>query len=1302
MKQNALSHVPCTPVCAIGASAGGVPALQELFRLLPENLGLAYVVILHVSPDHPSSLQEILGTSTRMPVFQVHDSPLLKPNSVYVIAPDSELVINGDSVSARPFSEPRGQRAPIDMFFRSVAAGHGDGIAMVLTGSGSDGAQGVRFIKEAGGVVLVQDPAEAEFPSMPQCAIATEMTDFVGPIARLVERLSEVARTKEALRSLDLDGAADDLRRIVAFLRNQTGHDFSSYKRATILRRVTRRMQVCRLDSMAAYAELLQATPDEAKKLFADLLISVTAFFRDPSAFEVLKRQAIGPLLDAQQQSHDEVGIRAWVVGCATGEEAYSLAILFLETMRERNQHWPIQIFATDLDEAALATAREGRYPKSIEATMSEARLSRYFVDEGANYRVRTEVRETVVFAMHSVIKDPPFLRLDLISCRNLLIYMERNLQQQLYAVFHYGLKKRRFLFLGSAETVDTKDLFTPVEREARLYTAQSLALQSLPILPQFPIPDRVVAQRSSAQTKPALAQLATALHSAALEAGAPSVLVDANHAILNLSSTAGRFLLHIAGPPSILLPAVVRPELRLDLQLALTRALNQQLPTLTPPTNVSLDGERRRVAMYIVPLAYPFSEVGRALVYFLDGGAESVSEIGATTTKFRPEEMLWLHTELRQSQEALVASRSNHDATIQDLRTVNEEFQSTNEEFRSTAEELETSREELQSINEELHTVNAELRRKLDHLSTAHSNLQNLTMLTEVGTLFLDNELRIKMFTPPVVDVFNITPFDIGRVLTDFTHRLSYPALLDDARGVVHSLAPIEREVQGSNGRVYVLRMRPYRTVEDRIEGVVLTFVDITARLSMEAALSRSEQQFRALVRASSQVLYRMSPDWTEMRELFGGGFLSNMQGPTQGWLDHYVPANDRERVQAVIQQAIDTKGIFDLQHRVLRDDGTVGWTHSRAIPILDVNNDITEWFGSADDVTQQHRAQSALRESEERLRVLVEGVPQQVWRAERSGLWTWSSPQWHAYTGLSEAESRGSGWLAAVHPDDRRALLTACYTASNTQTLELECRIRNVERTEYRWFHGRATPLLDPQGIVVEWLGTFTDVNDMRALQGRQEVLLAELQHRVRNIMAVIRTIAARTAENSPTVGDYAARLKGRLEALSRTQVMLTRQAGVGVDLRTMVQDELLTQTSQAGQVDIDGPPVILSAKAAEVLTLAVHELATNAVKYGALSVKDATVQVRWHLEQQKEELVLTLHWTESGITTNIAEPRRKGFGTDLIEGRVPYELNGTGRLQILADGVQAVISFPLRPGKSILQTDANLARLPQHGGL
>ena len=508
-------------------------------------------------------------------------------------------------MTARPFSEPRGRRAPIDLFFRSVAAGRGDGIALVLSGAGADGAVGVRAIKEAGGVIMVQEPIEAGFSSMPQNAIATGVADFVAPIARLVERLVDVARSKEAVRSLDADGSANELRRIVAFLRARTGHDFSGYKRATVMRRVIRRMQVCRTDTLAGYADYLLTTPEETKELLSDLLISVTSFFREPRAFDALEHCVVKPLFDDLDPDQDD-GIRIWVAGCATGEEAYSIAIVLHEEAARRKLHPKVQIFASDLDKGALATAREGRYPRSIEADVSDERLGRYFIDESTHYRVRKEIRDSVLFAVHSVIKDPPFMRLDLISCRNLLIYLERSLQQQLCSILHYGLKPGRFLFLGSAETADAApDLFAPIEREARIYCARTHVSRALPAFPQLAAPERQASARQSTPLRTARVDAPSAQHAASLERNAPaSALVDDGQHILHLSPNAGRFILLSAGPVSSLLPAVVRPELRLDLALALARAIEQKQPTLTLPVTVAFEGQKRRVAMHVMPVA--------------------------------------------------------------------------------------------------------------------------------------------------------------------------------------------------------------------------------------------------------------------------------------------------------------------------------------------------------------------------------------------------------------------------------------------------------------------------------------------------------------------------------------------------------------------------------------------------------------------------------------------------------------------------------------------------------------------------
>src|SRR5215468_1345595 len=476
--------VPPPPICAIGASAGGVRALQDFFSAIDDNLGLSYVVVIHLSPDHPSQLGTILAGRTKMPVEQVGRTLKLRPNCVYVIAPDRELTIEGDNLAARPVTGPRTKRTPIDSFFYSVAAAHRDGLAVVLSGSGSDGALGIRAIKEAGGVVFVQDPSEAEYPMMPQSAIATRAADFVAPVVNLVQRMIEVVRSKRAVHELKEEDLRPDLTKIIGLLQDRTGHDFSHYKRTTVMRRVARRMQVSRNDSIGNYINYLRSTPEEARELLADLLISVTSFFRDRDAFGTLARRAIQPIF---KKLDENTGVRVWVVGCATGEEAYSIAILLLEEAGRSNLHVPIQIFASDLDEKALLVAREGRYPKAIAADVSEERLRRFFVEEGEHYRIRKEVRDLILFASHSVLKDPPFIRIDLISCRNLLIYLDREVQQQLCAVLHYALKPDGYLFLGSAESTDTTpELFRPIDRDARLYAAKPTTEHVTPALPPF------------------------------------------------------------------------------------------------------------------------------------------------------------------------------------------------------------------------------------------------------------------------------------------------------------------------------------------------------------------------------------------------------------------------------------------------------------------------------------------------------------------------------------------------------------------------------------------------------------------------------------------------------------------------------------------------------------------------------------------------------------------------------------------------------------------------------------------------
>ena len=840
-----------TNVVGIGASAGGVRALQQLFAALPEKTGAAFVVVVHLHPDLRSEMSNILAARTHMPVLQVGEPVPLKADHVYVIPPDRRLHISNDEIATAEFEEPRGKRAPIDLFFRSLAEQHGDGCAVILTGAGSDGAVGVRAVKESGGIILVQDPNEAEFPSMPRSAIATGIADFILPIREIAQRLTELVREKSdggpdgGLRGLN----ADLLRRILAHVRVRTGHDFSKYKRATILRRIARRMQVTRAESPNDYYDVLRDDTDEAQALLGDLLISVTSFFRDKEAFQTLELQVIPQLFHGNLADRS---IRVWVPGCATGEEAYTVAMLLLEQASRQDIRPTIQVFGSDIDARALAIAREGQYPAAIEADVGEDRLRRFFVKDADHYRVRQELRDLVLFASQSLLKDPPFSRLDLIVCRNVLIYLDRELQELACNTFHYALNPDGFLMLGTSESADNPvGQFRTFDRKARIYKS-SASPGELRLLPRLLGSVSIVHEQAAHPIRPpTTASLLNeaAAHRQALEKLAPpSILVDGLHRVLHMSDNAGRFLQPSGGPLSGNVVDLVRPELRFELRSALHQVFETSQPWLSLPIPVRFNGSPHRVLMHVKPADdHDDHGAGSAVVLFIEGGAVDLAVGGPFPQNDAANEIVArLREELQQAQARLRTTREELESANEELRAANEELQSINEEYRSTSEELETSKEELQSINEELQTVNSELKLKLEAVSQAHSDLQNLMAATDFGTLFLDSSLRIKRFTHQVTELFSINPSDEGRPISDFAHRLEYENLVSDAHAVLANLTPIRHEIRSRDDRWYDVRLRPYRTVDDKIDGVVLTFVDMTERRHTEDALRGSERRLR------------------------------------------------------------------------------------------------------------------------------------------------------------------------------------------------------------------------------------------------------------------------------------------------------------------------------------------------------------------------------------------------------------------------------------------------------------------------
>lgn len=854
----------CT-VVGIGASAGGLPALQRFFATLAPDSGMAFVVIMHLAPERESHLATLLQRHTAMPVIQVTEKTLVEPNRVYVIPPNCNLADTGTHLQLIPLEEERQARAPVDFFFRTLAEQRGDGVAIILSGSGADGALGIKAIKEYGGLLMVQDPVDAEYDGMPQSAIATGLVDVILPVEELARELLTYQQNRKIIKLPDEPAALPDedqdaLHQILVQIQLRTGHDFSQYKRSTVLRRIGRRMQVTHSTALKTYLNLLRRSPAEVALLFQDLLISVTSFFRDRETFGILEGEII-PQLFANKGAGDTV--RVWVVGCATGEEAYSLAFLLLEQAARLGYAPEIQIFATDLDEQALRIARQGIYPAAIVADIAEERLGRFFTQEDDHVRVKAGVRERVLFALHNVIKDPPFSRLDLISCRNLLIYLQHELQERVFGVFHYALRPQGYLLLGSAESAESAtELFVTLDKKHRVYQRREGA-SAQPILASLPAAPVNAPRPASAGVLPLLTRRSgAALHYQVLEELAPpSLLVDEQLMVLHLSETVGRYLVPPGGSLTGDITRLVRPELQAGLRSALYQAFGHGRATVTPPVPVQFNGSPHLVSMAVRPRQQA-GDRRLALVTFLEDESGRLEDgLDSAEVRERDATIRRLAEKLRHEHEQLQAMQEEHETSEEELRASNEELQSTNEEYKSTLEELETSKEELQSINEELQTVNQELKNKVEEVTQAHSDLQNLLATTDIATLFLDRDLIIKWYTPRVPELFHLVSSDQGRPIGQLKPKISYAALEADAQRVLQGQELVECEAPSEDGRWFLVRQRPYRTADGHIDGVVITFFDLTERRQAEqrkVRLLHEVERQRTLLRTLNRTLAR------------------------------------------------------------------------------------------------------------------------------------------------------------------------------------------------------------------------------------------------------------------------------------------------------------------------------------------------------------------------------------------------------------------------------------------------------------
>jgi two-component system CheB/CheR fusion protein len=1163
--------VTAKAVLGVVGSGARTGSLEHLLTHLPRQESAAIVVVLqHREALDDERFTRALAEAGRALTAIENHAPL-ESGKVYLAPAQVIVTVEGGRFHTRPTTEAPGRRGTIDSFLVSLAQDEeGKTLLVALAGTDGDGTLGLKAVKEAGGLTFAEQTEEAEAGDLAMSSSPAALADAVLPVHELTERVSSlvgriVGRTGTPSAGPEAD-ASVALASIATILRNRTGHDFHGYKPGTFLRRVQRRMQVVEIERIQDYVEILRAAPDETQNLFNDLLIGVTQFFRDAREFELLEREVIPKLFEGKTRGDQ---LHVWVVGCSTGEEAYSIAILLREHMARLHEMPEIQIFASDLDGRALAAARAGRYADTIADTMTPERIARWFVKEGNTYSVVKELREMCIFSQHSLVKDAPFSRLDLVTCRNVLIYLGPDLQNRVIPLFHFALKPDGILFLGNSENVSRhSNLFAPVEARSRIFRRLETGTRALPDFPLTPVDRRPVKAAATVERSRPVAASLTRQAERLVERYSPAyVIVDEAYNVLHFSGGTGRYIDPAGGSASLNLLQLLHPDLRVDLRAALTRAAEENRTAHVENLRMGLNGASLIVDMVVEPIRSDASSPSSFIVLFKDG---------ATVTGAKPHDAASsddgrvgrLQEELGLTRDRLQAALEEMESTNEELKSSNEEYQSLNEELQSANEELQTSKEELQSMNEELTTVNGELAHRVQELARVNSDLKNLLESTHIATMFLDTELRVTTYTPAAAELFHLIESDTGRPIGHIKARIAYEELQDDARRVLRTLGPIEREISdAATGGRYMVRVLPYRSTDNFIAGVVLTFVDITERQRNEEARRQSEERFRAIVESARDYAI----------------FTTDGRGRIDDWLPGAA---------AVFG--------FSAEEAVGQDAAIVYTPEDRAAGV---------W--------QQEFATA--RE---------EGMAPNV--------------RWH------------------MRKDGSRVFI-----------------------------EGSSRALLGPSGRLRGVIKVGQDVTErrkgeeaLRESEAKGKLFLAELQHRVRNTLAVVRSIARRTAATSETVEDYAMHLEGRIDAFARVQAAVTRNPIGGIDLESLVAAELLAYGAHEGKqvVSIKGPNTSLQPKAAETLGLAIHELATNAVKHGALSAERGRVEVAWRFGEADGEARLVFDWNETGVKLSTNGPRRQGFGTELLERTLAYELGAVTKLAFEPRGLRCTISLPV----------------------
>ncbi|CAH2603032.1 PAS domain S-box protein [Rhodovastum atsumiense] len=1144
-------------IVGVGASAGGLDAFKAFFARMPADTGMAFILVQHLDPSYQSSLGAIVGGYTAMPVQVAEDGAAILPNHVYIIPPDAILTVDGSRLHVTAPAPQAARRTSVDIFLASLAEDQGmNAVGIILSGFGSDGARGVAAIKEHGGLTLSQAEFDHHAKSgMPRSAALGGFVDHVLAVedmpAALLEYLhhranSDAAKGPDGIRQ-DLPG---HLTTICAVLHARLGHDFSQYKVGTLMRRIQRRMHVLHADEVPAYVELLRTQPNEADLLFHEILISVTRFFRDPPAFGALETQVLSGLLTNPGTADP---VRVWVAGCATGEEAYSIAILLREGLLRTASNRPVQIFATDMDELAIQTARAGLYPTTIAADLSPERLEQHFVKEDGHYRVAKTIREMCLFSVHDIARDPPFSKIDLVSCRNMLIYFTPELQHRIFATFHYALRPGGHLLLGTSESIAVQSrLFAPVDKRQRLYLRRDTAASFPPVSVSRSPEHLMPAKRAP---RPADSDIDRRAARAIARYAPAYLVVDRHHEILRFSGQTGKYLEPAAGAASLNLFQLLHTDLRPVVRAALNQATETESRVLRDGVTIMAGGQHVALTVIVEPLPDPTGKGGLFLVAFQEAPAAPVSARTAPADERgqdRDTAADALMQELLETRERLRNTTEELEAANEELQSSNEEYLSVNEELQSTNEELETSKEELQSVNEELQTINAELNIRNDTLARSNSDLANLFDSTSIATLFLDKDLRIRRFTPRLLEIFKLREGDEGRPISDIVSRLANGGLGQDVQQVLRSLIPIEREVTIADDAVsYLMQVRPYRDINDVIDGTVITFVDISERKRHERA---------------------------------------------------------RARLAAIVESSQD------------------------AILSTDLDGTITSWNPGA-EMLCGYTAAEAIGQP---LSVLLAGSLPADW----------------------------PHMMARLEKGEPIAGFESVRTTKGGRTFDVSITISPV-----REVNGK----LGGASVVMR------DISERKAAEHKTTLLLGELDHRVKNILAIVSSLVTQMQKAGLPPEVFAAELRGRIQSIAQAHGLLSKAERDGMSLGTILKTELAPYHRPEGDITLAGPDIGLTPKAGLAVALAVHELATNAAKYGALSLASGHLAVIWKVEDDGDRPRLLLTWTEAGGPP-VQPPAKRGFGTTLIERALTMGFDAVVRREFPESGLRCAIEIPL----------------------